>query len=90
MGCSSISIYNLTHLVVIDAGAKSAEEIDRLPWESIYQLLHISAVNIVMLEDAHAHTNAVLQGQTTNQTLAKTYKSHDLSLNSRLHQRCAT
>ena len=40
------------HLVVIHAGTQRAEEVDRLAGEGVHQLLHVAAVDVVVLEDA--------------------------------------
>ena len=39
----------LPHLVVVDAGAQRAEEVDGLAGEGVHQRLHVAAVHVVML-----------------------------------------
>jgi hypothetical protein len=51
-----------THLVVVHACAQRSEEVDGLPREGVHQLLHLLAVEVVLVEDAHAHAHAVLTG----------------------------
>jgi hypothetical protein len=50
------------HLVVVHAGAQGAEEVDGLAREGVHQLLHVAAGDAVVVEDAHAHADAVLAG----------------------------
>lgn len=50
----------VTYQIIVHASAESAEEVDGLPREGVHQALDIGATDIVFLENAHAHTYAIL------------------------------
>ena len=51
----------LADLVVVDPGAQGAEEVDGLAGEGVDDVLHVMRADAVVLEDAHAHADAVLE-----------------------------
>mmetsp|Transcript_15786 Transcript_15786/g.42866 ORF Transcript_15786/g.42866 Transcript_15786/m.42866 type:complete len:397 (+) Transcript_15786:291-1481(+) len=52
----------VAHHLIVHAGSKGAEEINGLAGKVVHQGLHISTVDIIIHEDAHAHANAILAG----------------------------
>mmetsp|Transcript_11353 Transcript_11353/g.34115 ORF Transcript_11353/g.34115 Transcript_11353/m.34115 type:complete len:373 (-) Transcript_11353:479-1597(-) len=55
-------LHEVAHLVIVHTRAHGTEEVDGLAGEGVHDVLDLTPIHTVVLEDTHAHTNAVLAG----------------------------